>query len=203
MKIANYYASAAPILNPISYPGLWLPHSAVISDDRLEFVELHHLEELRVGKIPILAIGSNAAPAQLRHKLLGRSFSMLNLLAEAPFSVGYASFKSPYGAIPATPVFDGGGAVIRCQFVTEDELEALDATEFPHYVRSTVKAKVEYLGELEAQVYSAAYEPLRDDRGNPVKLKPIHADGLSQSEVLEAHGDKLPTATSGQRVSHT
>lgn len=197
MKIENHYAEAAPILNPLSYPGAWLPHSAVVSHDRLEFVESHHLETLTAGKIPILAIGSNAAPAQLRYKLRNREFSVLNLLAEVSFSIGYAPFRAPYGSIPATPIFDQGAAVVRCQWVEQEELDALDKTEVPHYSRSTVLANVEYFGELEVQIYSSVYGALRDQNGKPIRLNPIHEDGVDQRTMLATYGDQLPTVAYG------
>ena len=197
MKIDPHSSHAAPILNPHSYPGAWLPYSAVISTEEFFEATFEHLEEHSRGKVPLLAIGSNAAPSQLRQKFLGQEFSILNLVARASFSVGYAPFKSPYGAIPATAVFDGGESVVRCQFVEPRELEVLDATELPHYCRKTVVADVDFLGEVEAQVYVAVHDPLQDSFWAPLRLSPVHADGVMQAEVLRSHGEHLPKASYG------
>lgn len=144
------------------------------------------------GKVPLIALGSNCAPSQLRHKFLGKSFEILTLMATIPAAVGYARFQSPYGAIPATPILGAGEATVRCQFVDREELAILDATELPYYERRQITAWVEYLGTVEAEIYVATGGALELSPGEPALLAPIHEHGLDQMAILNHFEGSLP-----------
>lgn len=144
------------------------------------------------GKVPLIALGSNSSPSQLRHKFLGKNFEILTLMATIPSEVGYARFLSPYGAIPASPVLGAGEAIVRCQFVDREELAILDATELPYYERRQITAWVEHLGTIEAEIYVATGGALEFPSGEPVLLAPIHEDGLDQMAVLGHFEGTLP-----------
>ncbi len=56
----------APREEPLLYPGAWPAESGLLVGDRLLPLDDHVTYEDRT---PVLAIGSNACPAQLRHKM--------------------------------------------------------------------------------------------------------------------------------------
>src|SRR5689334_11822688 len=55
----------APRDHPLLYPGAWPPDSGLLDGDRL--LPLDRL--VHEDRVPVLAVGSNASPAQLRHKM--------------------------------------------------------------------------------------------------------------------------------------
>ncbi|MYS52000.1 hypothetical protein GTW46_18350, partial [Streptomyces sp. SID6013] len=59
-----------PREEPLLYPGAWPRESGLLVGDRLLPLDQPAREEWEEdGRIPVLAIGSNASPAQLRHKM--------------------------------------------------------------------------------------------------------------------------------------
>ncbi|MBL3700892.1 gamma-glutamylcyclotransferase [Leucobacter luti] len=91
------------------------------------------------GLVPVLAIGSNASPAQLRHKF-GTEPGVLmvpSLRARVTgLRVGFAGFVASLGYVPAT-IFPEPGAQIELavQFLSRSQLRAVDRTETPWYRR--------------------------------------------------------------------
>src|ERR1044072_737527 len=57
----------APRDHPLLYPGAWPADSALLDGDRL--VPLPHDRLVHEDRAPLLAVGSNASPGQLRHKM--------------------------------------------------------------------------------------------------------------------------------------
>lgn len=131
----------------------WTQGSAPPADATRRRVPLHYAL-LSLGaaavdhRVPVLAVGSNASPAQLRHKfqpsrdhgLNGDSADRFDGLVPSVIpmieadvegmQVGVAAQVAPYGALPATPVF---GAGLSCrlfvQFLDPHQLCRMDETE--------------------------------------------------------------------------
>jgi hypothetical protein len=160
-----------PIAAPLSYPGAAPESSAVLVTAtsvlpvrpsrtaalgewrvRLSTGESKALDEvlceresaLTGDRVPVLAVGSNAAPAQIRRKL-----STVGLAASVPItavivdglSVGVSAHVSNAGYVPATPVPDPSAKSQRMwvTWLASDELQAMDETE-PNYDRVHVPA---------------------------------------------------------------
>ena len=88
--------------------------------------------------VPVLAVGSNASPAQLRRKLANTGLPILvpiTAVTVSGLAVGVSAHVSRPGYLPATPVPDDG-AVSDLWLVWLDAvaLAAVDATE-PNYER--------------------------------------------------------------------
>jgi len=91
------------------------------------------------ARVPVLAIGSNAAPAQLRHKFGSSSTPLVvpSVLAWVRgVRVGFCAFVSALGYVPAT-VFPQAGAETGTvvQLLDDDQLAEIDETESPAYRR--------------------------------------------------------------------
>lgn len=166
-----FAAESAPRVNPLGYPGVWPDTSVVITPDELRPVR--DLASVDIsGRVPVLAIGSNAAPSQLRHKFAatGESFEIVSMRARVhDVVVGFCSFAVRFGYIPATLIpAPGLASDMALQFVTEAELEGLDATEKPAYQRVWIDTEIhldtgDVLGGAYAYVAAGGY--LADDRG--------------------------------------
>ena len=101
-------------------------------------LEEHNLPNMD-ARTPVLAIGSNAAPAQLRHKFRDSGTTLLipSVRARARgVRVGFASFVAAYGAIPAT-VYPEPAATTELfvQWLDRAQLAELDTSESPLYRR--------------------------------------------------------------------
>ncbi|MFF3372448.1 hypothetical protein ACFYXF_05750 [Streptomyces sp. NPDC002680] len=120
----------APRDHPLTYPGVWPTESGILDGDRF-------LPLLRPfpfpGRVPVLAVGSNASPGQLRHKM-----AEFDLRAPLPMTrvevtgveVGVSAHVSLLGYVSASP-FNAPGNV-RELFVTwldPDQLAVIDASE--------------------------------------------------------------------------
>ncbi|WP_125100612.1 hypothetical protein [Leucobacter chromiireducens] len=123
--------------------------------------------------VPVIAIGSNAAPAQLRNKFASETTQLVIPSIRARISgyrVGFTSFLAPAGYLPAT-MFPEAGAetAVTVQFVSRGQLRAIDATESPWYRRVWVDDAQILLETGErlpgAYVYVAEHGALGDERG--------------------------------------
>ena len=160
-----------PIAAPLTYPGAAPDSSAVLVTDAgvlvvrpsragalgawrvelgpgtskaLDDVLGERGAALTGDRAPVLAVGSNAAPAQIRRKL-----STAGLTAAVPvtavtvdgLSVGVSAHVSRAGYVPATPVLDpcAKSQPMWVTWFAPDELQALDKTE-PNYDRVQVPA---------------------------------------------------------------
>ncbi|WP_449278542.1 hypothetical protein [Leucobacter sp. GX24907] len=91
------------------------------------------------GRVPVLAIGSNAAPSQMRHKFDAAPGTLLVPAIRARATglrVGFCSFISGLGYVPAT-VYPEAGAVTETvvQFLDPSQLRTVDRTERGWYRR--------------------------------------------------------------------
>jgi hypothetical protein len=92
-------------------------------------------------RVPVLAVGSNASPAQLRHKYEAAGVSLVTPMVACRvegLAAGLAAIVSRVGYVPATPVL-GADLVddLFVQWLDPAQLARLDATE-PNYRRVVV-----------------------------------------------------------------
>jgi hypothetical protein len=92
----------APRDDPLSYPGVWPEESGLLDGDRL--LPLTRLTF--PGRVPVLAVGSNACPAQLRHKMRECELSSPIPLVKVKVTglqVGVSAHVSGMGYVSASP----------------------------------------------------------------------------------------------------
>jgi hypothetical protein len=94
------------------------------------------------GRIPVLAVGSNAAPAQVRRKLAASGPATavpITAVRVNGLSVGVSAHVSRAGYVPATPVPDPSSAnvLMWVTWLAPDQLVTIDRTE-PNYDRMRV-----------------------------------------------------------------
>ncbi|WP_314219286.1 hypothetical protein [Streptomyces zaehneri] len=170
----------APRDHPLSYPGAWPATSGLLHGD-----ELLPLDRLtHPGRTPVVAVGSNASPAQLRHKMAEFEVTSPIPMVKARVTgldVGVSAHISRVGYVSASPV--DAPAVSRELFVIwldPEQLALIDATE-PNYDRVLLPApgfRVE-LENGEALLDSFAY--------------------VNHHGVLH-NGDGIPRSHPGQRA---
>ncbi|WP_405631518.1 hypothetical protein OG933_37980 [Streptomyces sp. NBC_00016] len=129
----------APRDHPLSYPGAWPATSGLLQGD-----ELLPLDRLtHPGRTPVVAVGSNASPAQLRHKMAEFGVTSPIPMVKARVTgidVGVSAHVSRVGYVSASPV--DAPAVTRELFVIwldPEQLALIDATE-PNYDRVLLPA---------------------------------------------------------------
>ncbi|MFF1440152.1 hypothetical protein [Streptomyces sp. NPDC058295] len=129
----------APRDHPLSYPGAWPAASGLLHGD-----ELLPLDRLtHPGRTPVVAVGSNASPAQLRHKMAEFGVTSPIPMVKARVTgidVGVSAHVSRVGYVSASPV--AAPAVTRELFVIwldPEQLALIDATE-PNYDRVLLPA---------------------------------------------------------------
>ncbi|WP_105969323.1 hypothetical protein [Streptomyces geranii] len=122
----------APRDHPLTYPGVWPAESGVLDGDT--FLPLTLTRPFRLpDRVPVLAVGSNASPGQLRHKM-----AEYDLHAPLPMTrarvtgidVSVSAHVSLLGYVSASPVNAPGN--VRELFVTwldQDQLAVIDASE--------------------------------------------------------------------------
>ncbi|MDR6975192.1 hypothetical protein J2X68_001876 [Streptomyces sp. 3330] len=129
----------APRDHPLSYPGAWPAESGLLRGD-----ELLPLDRLtHPGRTPVVAVGSNASPAQLRHKMAACGVTSPIPMVKARVTgldVGVSAHVSHLGYVSASPI--GAPGVTRELFVIwldPEQLALIDATE-PNYDRVLLPA---------------------------------------------------------------
>ncbi|MCH0562388.1 MULTISPECIES: hypothetical protein [unclassified Streptomyces] len=127
--------AGVPRDDPLSYPGVWPRESGLLTGDRLLPLE----GAVHDGRVPVLAVGSNACPGQLRHKMAARGISSPVPMVRSRvhgLDVGVSAHVSRMGYVPASPVC--APAAVRSLFVIwldADQLAVVDASEgapLPH-----------------------------------------------------------------------
>lgn len=136
------------------------------------------------GRVPILAVGSNAAPEQLMRKfgnVPGDADPIYSVLAQVrDRDVVYAARVSSYGSVPATLVESPGTIVeLHVNFLTSAQRERMDRSEslgsgyaLESVPRDLIEIDVELEHDLDAYVATAG--PLRID-GHPIALTAVPA----------------------------
>jgi hypothetical protein len=119
----------APREHPLLYPGAWPSESGLLDGDRLLPLDRLVYED----RVPVLAIGSNACPGQLRHKL-----DQFGITTPVPMvrtrvtgvDVGVSAHVSRMGYVSASPV--NAPESVRELFVIwldAEQLAVIDASE--------------------------------------------------------------------------
>ncbi|MEV7323179.1 hypothetical protein [Streptomyces sp. NPDC093970] len=128
--LAELGLDRAPRDHPLTYPGSWPADSGLLDGDRLLPLErLVHDD----GRVPVLAVGSNASPAQLQHKMAESGVSgpipMVRTRVTG-LDVGVSAHVSRLGYVSASPL--RSPATVRELFVVwlnGRQLEVIDASE--------------------------------------------------------------------------
>ncbi|WP_431780438.1 hypothetical protein [Streptomyces chumphonensis] len=129
-----------PLLDPLVYPGRSVTAPVVLCGDDL--LPLGRVEEdafVAEGRVPVLAVGSNAAPAQLRHK-----FALGGVSGTVPMvpvrvgglAVGHSGHVSVAGYVAYSP-FPAADRVadVVLLWLDEGQLGVIDASERVNYRR--------------------------------------------------------------------
>ncbi|PSM38008.1 hypothetical protein C6Y14_39230 [Streptomyces dioscori] len=154
--------AVAPREEPLVYPGAWPTESGLLDGDRL----LPLTGRTFPGRVPVLAIGSNASPAQLRHKLRQYELSSPIPLVKARVTgleIGVSAHVSALGYVSASPFRAPGH--IRELFLTwldPAQLAVIDASEG---VTRPSGAYARVL--LPSAGFRVEQEPEPDDPGGP------------------------------------
>jgi hypothetical protein len=122
--------------------GEWLVSLSEDEHTPLDQILLEHDAMPMAGRIAALAVGSNAAPAQVRRKLATRGLSAavpITAVEVSGLSVGVSAHVSRAGYVPATPVPDPAAKNLPLwvTWLAHDQLLAMDETE-PNYDRIRV-----------------------------------------------------------------
>ncbi|WOX22024.1 hypothetical protein [Streptomyces solicathayae] len=203
-----------PAVQPLTYPGRPATEPSLLNGDVLlqlgvrpmrlgdwyveeaQERERRRLDETlsRLGQAPtgrrhpVIAVGSNASPGQVSHKL-----SRMNLPTTVPMvpvrvrgiGVGCSGHISPAGYVAGTPYIDPQAeSTLVVAWLDAQQLKAVDDTEFPDYQRAILPGDAfdmtmpsgERLGG--AYIYFSAHGVLARPDGRP------HPGGGDQSELL-------------------
>ncbi|MFF1681728.1 hypothetical protein ACFVYG_37490 [Streptomyces sp. NPDC058256] len=119
----------APRDHPLSYPGKWPQASGLLDGDRLLPLKRLMYED----RVPVVAVGSNACPAQLRHKMAEFGVSSPIPMVRAAVTgigVGVSAHVSLTGYVSASP-FQAPGTVSELFITWLDaaQLAVVDASE--------------------------------------------------------------------------
>jgi hypothetical protein len=195
-----------PMSRPLTYPGRLPQASGLLVGDR--FVPLRsvagepaghwlveddghvvrladHLRDLGAERLGarhrVIAVGSNAAPSQLRRKFAGQGahpvipLTMAEVHGIAP---GVSAHISRNGYVPATPITAPGEITpLFVLWLDDRQLEILDVTE-PNYDRCSLPESsfpvrlVSGVPLPACQVYRGKHGCLVDASGTPVRLEP-------------------------------
>lgn len=121
--------AGAPRDQPLTYPGAWPADSGLLHGDRMLPLERLVYDD----RVPVLAVGSNACPGQLRHKLaefgLDTPLPMVRARV-AGVDVGVSAHVSRLGYVSASP-FKCPGSLRELFVLWLDprQLEVIDASE--------------------------------------------------------------------------
>ena len=112
-------------------------------------------------RFPVLAVGSNASPAQIRHKFAQKHVTAMfpSFLADVEnIAIGFQPSISFYGAFAATP-FHLSGVTSRLfiQLLDAEQLQVMDQTEMG-YKRVWVSAEAQASSQDDSGVIRATFE---------------------------------------------
>lgn len=124
--------AGVPREEPLLYPGAWPRESGLLDGDRLLPLD-RPVPEDGGDRVPVLAIGSNASPGQLRHKMaefgIDSPVPMVRTRVTG-LDIGVSAHVSRMGYVSASPV--GAPGVVRELFVLwldPGQLAVIDASE--------------------------------------------------------------------------
>src|SRR5271166_5815822 len=190
-----------PLAAPLTYPGLSPTRAAVLVTDT-DILDIRPLWNAELGKwpvrngtpldqilleegappvaerIPVLAVGSNASPAQVRRKTANagmRPTVPITAVKACGLTVGVSAHVSKPGYVPATPIHNPAAVSdMWVLWLDSPLLTVMDATE-PNYHRVRLPAR--YPVHLESGravrdcwVYVSRHGYLTNRDGDPRKL---------------------------------
>lgn len=175
-----------PIGHPLVYPGRLPATSGLLDGDRYRTLRRDGAwrlddgtaldDALRgagrpalAGRHPVVAVGSNGSPAQLRRKFAGRAGLLLPMtyVTVRGLVPGVSAHVSRPGYVPAAPLLrPGATARLLVLWPDDAQLAVLDATE-PNYRRVPVPAPVRLDGLTGGEVYAGRHGCLVDRHGMP------------------------------------
>ncbi|MEE8602344.1 hypothetical protein [Euzebya tangerina] len=176
----------APLDAPAVYPGRWPGGPVEVTHDQV--VPLRRpLDPLqKMGRTPVLAIGSNACPAQLQRKSLG-DLVYLTPVTIRNHVIVYAGHLTRYGAVPATPMrWAGARSEVFIAWLTQGQQITMDQSENGNYQPVLIPTEA---GPMAA--YRAVTGILQDDAGHAIRLASVTTHGpnlpraMTQAEVQD------------------
>jgi hypothetical protein len=200
---ANAYAWAC------AYPWERPSGSYLLADDRVELLSavgrserertIERFSAVYAGRVPLLAIGSNAAPEALQRKFAHFEeeadrtvLAVTGRLHE--FDVGFAAHPTLYGAMPAT-IFPSAGTAVATTllWVTPSQFTQLTWSELSYQLgRLRTRFEVDHADERfeEVLVFVSRWGAFCVD-GAPAALAAVPADrrtatALTQEQALDA-----------------
>jgi hypothetical protein len=200
---------AAALERAVGYPWVRPVGSYRLQDERVELLAdlseterertIGEFDSERSGRVPLIAIGSNAAPETLQRKFAHfadeEDRAVLALTGRLhDFDVGVAAQPAVYGSMPAT-LFPSLGTAVGATllWVTPNQFTQLTWSELSYRLgRLRTRFDVNEMDESfdEVLVYVSRFGAFCPD-GVPVALAAIPADGraapaLTQEELLDA-----------------
>lgn len=176
--------------HPAGYPWWEPPRSGVLTPAGLR-ARPHGAEDLS-ERFPVVAVGSNAAPAVLARKLgthLHRGLPVVRAVVHG-LGIGHSAHASAGGYVAAAPFVAAGGLAsdVVVTWLDEAQLQLVDRTE-PNYRRVLLPAGTTCRTEdgtvlAGAQVYDSRHGLLAD-AGRPLALAP-------QQQVVSWLARRLP-----------
>ncbi|MCF3137530.1 hypothetical protein [Streptomyces olivochromogenes] len=125
----------APRDHPLTYPGAWPADSGLLHGDRM--LPLERL--VHEDRVPVLSVGSNACPGQLRRKMAAFGITSLVPMVKAAVTgvgIGVSAHVSRLGYVSASPVeAPGEPRELFLVWLDARQLAAVDASEgvpLPH-----------------------------------------------------------------------
>ncbi|MEU8401395.1 hypothetical protein AB0C28_39925 [Nonomuraea sp. NPDC048892] len=183
-----------PMARPLTYPGRLPAGSGVLVDHAYVPLRVEGGEQdrwradgesvgallAREGGAPmrgrhrVVAVGSNAAPGQLRAKFRDHGVRPLVPMTAADVTgvaPGVSAHVSRWGYVPAAPIAaPGETSRLFVLWLDEEQLAALDLTE-PNYVRRRLAAQVVVGAPLKGVfVYEGRHGCVADGNGRPRRL---------------------------------
>ncbi len=207
-QLAPRGCDAAAVALALGYPWVRPPGSYLLTDGRMELLgDLAGGERERLiarftsadGRLPVLAIGSNAAPAVLERKFAhcgaADDRTVLALTGRLhDFDVGVAAQPTMYGSLPAT-LFPSPGTAVAATllWVTPAQFTQLAWSEITYRLgrlRTRFDVDESPAGFEEVLVFVSRFGAFRPD-GEPVALAAVPASDrtapeLTQAELLDA-----------------
>ncbi|MFI0775196.1 hypothetical protein [Streptomyces sp. NPDC021212] len=128
-----------PALAPLSYPGRPVTTPALLTGGELRPLDPALLERYR-HRHPVIAVGSNASPAQLHYKLSrpGRPATVPMVPVRVHgVAVGCSAHIGRYGYVASAPYGDPAACTpLVVSWLDDAQLDVVDRTEVPNYRRA-------------------------------------------------------------------